>query len=84
MRNTAFCRESLRAADTLTCPAALQHTYGYFVCNLSVNPSVGSGDGDAVTDSFKDGVIHAVWVEVLVSGRPVGWSCSTRRRTPKA
>ena len=31
----------------------------------SVNPSVGSGDGDAVTDSFEDGVIHAVWVEVL-------------------
>ena len=31
----------------------------------SVNPSVGSGDGDAVTESFKDGVIEAVWVEVL-------------------
>ena len=39
----------------------------------SVNPSVGGGDGDAVTDSFKDGVIHAVWVEVLVSGTPVEW-----------
>ena len=38
-----------------------------------VNPSVGSGDGDAATDRFKDGVIHAVRVEVLVSGRPVGW-----------
>ena len=31
----------------------------------SVNPSLGSGDGDAVTDSFKNGVIHAVRVEVL-------------------
>ena len=31
----------------------------------SVNPSVGSDDGDAATNSFKDGVIHAVWVEVL-------------------
>ena len=31
----------------------------------SVKPSVGRGDGDAVTDSFKDVVIHAVWVEVL-------------------
>ena len=45
----------------------------YEVCNLkSVNPSVGSGDSDAATDSFKDGIIHAVRVEVLVSGRPVG------------
>ena len=31
----------------------------------SVNTSVGSGDGDAVTDSFKDGVIHARRVAVL-------------------
>ena len=69
MRDTAFCRELLRAADTLTCPAALQQTYGWYA--ISVNPSVGSGDGDAATDSFKDGVIHAVRVEVLVSGRPV-------------
>ena len=31
----------------------------------SVNPSAGSGDGNATTDSFKDGVVHAVRVEVL-------------------
>ena len=31
----------------------------------SVNPSAGSGDGNAATDSFKDGVIHAVRVEVI-------------------
>ena len=38
----------------------------WLLCNLkSVNPSVGSGDGDSATDNFKDGVIHAVRVEVL-------------------
>ena len=49
-------------------------------CSTAVNlwlyailPLVGSGDGDAATDSFKDAVIHAVRVEVLVSGRPLGW-----------
>ena len=26
---------------------------------------MGSGDVDAVADSFVDGVLHAVWVEVL-------------------
>ena len=31
----------------------------------SANPSVGSGDGDAATDSYMGGVIHAVRVEVL-------------------
>ena len=39
----------------------------------SVNPSVGSSDVDAAADSFNDGVIHGEGVEVLVSGRPVGW-----------
>ena len=82
MRNTAFCRESLRAADTLTCPAAMQQMYGCYA--ISVNPSVGGGDGDAVTDSFKDSVIHSVWVDVLVSGRLLGLQHSTRRQTPKA
>ena len=28
-------------------------------------PFRGSDDGDAATNRFKDGVIHAVWVEVL-------------------
>ena len=51
--------------------AALQQTYGCYA--ISVNPSVGSGDGDAVTDSFKDGVIHAVRVEVLAFRKAVGW-----------
>ena len=37
----------------------------------SVNPSVGSGDGDALTDSFNNGVIHAVRVECSLSERSV-------------
>ena len=46
---------------------ALRHCSKLMVAtqSQSVNPSVGSGDGDAATNSFKDGVIHAVWVEVL-------------------
>ena len=46
---------------------ALQHCSKVMTAmqSQSVNPSVGSGDGDAVTDSVIDGVIHAVWVEVL-------------------
>ena len=66
MRDTPFCRESFRAADTFTCPAALQQ--GLWLVRMqsqSVHPSVVNGDGDVVTDSFKDGVIHAVLVEVL-------------------
>ena len=56
MRDTAFCRELLlRHCSKLTAAIRCQ----------SVNPSVGSGDGDAVTDSFEDGVIHAARVEVL-------------------
>ena len=39
----------------------------------SVNPSVGSGDVDAAAGSFNDVVIHGDQVEVLVSGRQVGW-----------
>ena len=31
----------------------------------SVNPSAGSVGGNAATDSFKDGVVNAVRVEVL-------------------
>ena len=31
----------------------------------SVNPSVGSSDGDAVTHSFEGSVTHTVWAEVL-------------------
>ena len=31
----------------------------------SVNPSAGRGYGNAATDSFKDGVVHAVPVDVL-------------------
>ena len=66
MRDTAFRRELLRAAYPLTCPAAPQQTLWLLrLQSQSVNPSVGNGDGDAVTDSFKYGVIHAVWVEVL-------------------
>ena len=34
--------------------------------------SVGRSDGDAVTDSFKDGVIHTVWVDVLAFGKAIG------------
>ena len=46
---------------------ALRHCSKLMVAtqSQSVNPSVGSGDGDAVTDSFKDGVIHARRVAVL-------------------
>ena len=38
----------------------------------SVNPSAGSGDGNAATDSFKDGVVHAVQIEVLAFRRAGG------------
>ena len=65
MRDAAFCRELLRAAYTLTCAAAPPQPMAAMK-SQPANPSVGSGDGDAVTDSFKDGVIHALWVEVLV------------------
>ena len=34
----------------------------------SVNPSEGSGDGDAATNSFMVGIIHAVRAEVLAFG----------------
>ena len=34
--------------------------------------SVVNGDGDVVTDSFKDGVIHAVLVEVLAFKKAAG------------
>ena len=46
---------------------ALRHCSKLMVAtqSQSVNPSVGSGDGDAATDSFKYGVIHALRVEVL-------------------
>ena len=69
MRDTCFFRELLRAADTLTCPAKLMAA----MQSQSVNPSGGSGDVDAAADSFNDGVIHGEGVEVLVSGRSVGW-----------
>ena len=51
MRDTAFCRQLLRAADTLTCPAALQQTYGCYA--ISVNPLVGSGDGGGMTAASR-------------------------------
>ena len=51
MRDTAFCRELLlRHCSKLTAAIRCQ----------SVNSSVGSGDGDAVIDSFKDGVIEVL------------------------
>ena len=72
-RDAAFCREF--AAGCGYPHNALRHCSKLMAAMQSqlVNPSVGSGDGDAATDRFKDGVIHAVRVEVLVSGRPVGW-----------
>ena len=42
------------------------------VQSQSVNLSAGSGDGNAATDSFKDGVVHAVHVEVLALRRAGG------------
>ena len=33
---------------------------------------MGSGDGGAATDSFKDGIIHAVWVEVIAFSKAGG------------
>ena len=35
MRDTTFCRELLRAADALTCPAALEQTYGCYAISVS-------------------------------------------------
>ena len=45
----------------------------------SVNPSASSGGGNAATDSFKDGVVHAVRVEVLAFRKAGGMVMSNEK-----
>ena len=49
----------------------------------SVNPSASSGGGNAATDSFKDGVVHAVRVEVLAFSKAGGMVMFTEKADAK-
>ena len=48
-----------------------------------MHPSVGSGNGDAATDSFKDDVIHALRVDVVAFRKAGGMVMSNEKTDDK-